>query len=484
MSTFRAALRGTSWALVAQVVIGVGQVANSALTARIFSPRAFGEFTAAVSLHGLIVLCATGISSFVLKEPRLHRAQVRAINLVVFAVAFPSATVFWFVSPVWLAWLNSPGGTEFVPLLTCATFAAPIGAVQSALLRREGDGRADATAYVVAFIVATGLGAACAILLRESWTLALAITVNPMILAALARVLRRTIYPVEHSRLEFDWLRFALRVVAQNLVFFGLTQVPTWSLGATATPATLGQFSRGNMLAYLPAHALSTALANGTQPHWRKIETNESRIRGVSDALTLGASLSFMGFAALAALSHPLATLWLGPGWDLTAEFTAWLGIGFAMSVPTVLLANYLDMTGALSRVRWIQFATAVGLAPGVALLVFLHDFRLLLAGFVLANLLGLVTAVAQVSRTLAAPSGLLLKQLVAPLISAIGVGGVAYAVAHLVALGTGGGTALGNAAQLFSGAFAALVLVFLTRKWQPAVSILVARGVLKRARP
>lgn len=482
MSTFRAALRGTSWALVAQVVTGIGQIAYSALTARLFSPNAFGELTAALSLHGLVVLCtATGLSSFILKEPHLHRSQIRAINLVVFSVALPSAAVFWVVSPIWLAWLNSPGGTVFVPLLTLATFASPIGAVQVALLRREGDGRADAAVFVVAFIVATGLATICAILVREPWTLALGMAGNPMILAVLARALRRAVYPVIHGRLTFDWLRFALRVVAQNLVFFGLGQVPTWALGANAAPATLGEFSRGNMLAHLPAFALSTALANGTQPHWRKVENNESRIRGVSEALMLGASLSFTGFAVLAALSLPLTSLWLGPGWDLAAEFARWLAIGFAMQVPTTLLANYLEVAGALSRVHGIQLANAAGLALGVAFLVVLHDFRLLLAGFVLSHLLGLVTAVFQVSAVLGTQSGRLLRQLALPLISAIGVGGVAYAVAHLVAVGTGGGTALGNAAQLCSGALAAATLVFLTRKWQPAFSILVARGVLRR---
>jgi O-antigen/teichoic acid export membrane protein len=483
MSTFRAAFRGTTWALSTQVVTGVGLIAYSAVTARIFSPSAFGEFTAALSFNALIVLCAaTGLSSFVLKEPRLHRSQVRAINLAAFSVALPSAAIFWFVSPVWLSWLNCPGGTEFVPLLTWATFAGPIGAVQQALMRREGNGRADAAVLLTAFIVATGLATVCAIVIRQSWTLALSAAISPMILIALPPMLRRAVYPVEPGWLAFNWIRFALRVVAQNLVFFGLGQVPAWSLGATATPATLGQFSRGNILAYLPYYALVMALANGIQPHWRKIETNEARIRGVSEVLTLGATLSFTSFAALAALSHPLTSLWLGPGWELAAHFTTWLATGYAMFVPTGLLSNFLEMAGELSRIQWIQLASAVGLALGVALLVWLHDFRFLLAGFVLSNLLGLVTAVWQVSVVLGTRSVQLLKQLVVPLVLAICVGTVAYVAAHLVALGMGEGTTLGNVAQLCSGTFSAIVLVFLTRKWQPAFSILVARGVLKRA--
>lgn len=482
MSTFRAALRGTSWALVAQVVIGVGQIAYSALTARLFSPHAFGEFTAALSLYGLIVLCTgAGLTSFVLKEPHLNRSQVRSITLVSILLALSGAAVFWFVSPVWLAWLNSPGGIEFVPLLTWAAFAAPIATIQWALLRREGDGRTDAAVYILAFIVSTGLATVCTILIREPWTLALGSAVNPMIVAPLSRGLRRAAYPAEESRLAFDWLVFGLRVTGQNLVFLGLGQVPTWSLGASTGPATLGEFSRGNTLAYLPTNALTTAMVSGTAPHWRKVETNESRIRGVSEALTLGATISFIGFATLAALSHPLMTMWLGPGWDLASEFVVWLATGYAMQVPTALLANYLEITEALSRVHWIQFANALGLALGVGLLACLHDFRFLLAGFVLSQLSGLVTAVLQVSAALGAHnSGRLLNQLIAPSISAIGVGGVTYGVARLVADG-GEGTSLGCAAQLCSGAFAAVMFVFLTRRWQPAFSILVERGVFKR---
>lgn len=482
MSTFKAALHGTSWAVAAQLFIGAGQIAYSALTARVFSPHAFGEFTAALSLQALIVLStATGLSSFVLKEARVYRSQLRAINLVLVFLALLGAAAFWLVSPFWLAWLNSPGGTQFVPLLTCATFAAPIGVVHSALLRREGDGRADAVVYVSAFIVGTGAAAICAILLRQAWTLALGTVVNPVILIALSQIMRRSDYPDDHRRLSFDWFVFALRVTGQTLVFFGLGQVPTWSLGASTAPATLGQFSRGNTLASLPAYALIAGMNRGTQPHWRKVETNASRIRGVSEALLLASSLSFVGFGVLAALSHPLTTLWLGPGWDLAAEFTAWLAIGLAMLVPTSLLANYLEMTGALSRVRWIQLAIAIGLAPGVGLLVWFHDFRSLLAGFVLSHLLGLITAAHQVSAALDTRPGLLLKQLIAPLVSATGAGGMAFGVVQIVAVRTNGGTPWGTAAQLCSGAFAAILLVFLTRKWQPAVAILVARGVLRR---
>lgn len=482
MSTFRAALRGTSWALGAQVFIAAGQIAYSGLTARLFSPHVFGEFTAAVGLQGLIGLCtATGVASFVLKEAHLRRSQLRAVNIIVFSLGLLGAAVYWFASPLWLGWLNAPGGSQFVPLLAWATFASPIGTVQWALLRREGDGRADWIVFVSAFVLANGAAALCAILSRESWSLALATAINPIFMALFSRVLRRAVYPVDNGFL-FDWLVFALRVTGQNLVFFGFGQVPTWSLGASTTPAVLGQFSRGNVLAQLPTSALGAALSTGLQPHWRKIESNESRFRAVSEALVLGSSMSFVISAVLASLSRPLTILWLGPGWDLAAEFTTWLAIGFAMLVPTVQLANYLEMTGALPQVHWIQLANAAGLALGVALLAWLHDFRLLLAGFVLSHFLGLTVAVSQVSKTLGSRSGQLLRQLVAPLFSAMGAAGVAYAVSHLVGVGALRHTTLGNAGQLIGGALGAALFIFLTRKWHPALSILVARGVLKRA--
>jgi O-antigen/teichoic acid export membrane protein len=479
MSTFRAAFRGTSWALFGQVVNIVGQIAYSALTARIFSPKAFGEYVAALGLNALIVLAGTGVTAFVLKEPNLNRSQVRAINFAVVAVGMAGAALFWFVSPFWLDWLNSPGGSDVVPLLTWATFASPIAAVQWALLRREGDGRTDAVVLMLAFVLATGVAAVCAILFRESWTLALLAAVNPTILAALSLVLRRAVYPVGCNRLEFGWVKFSFRVVHQNSVFFGLRQVPTWSMGATTGPAMLGEFSRGNMLTSLPASALVNATVNATAPHWRRIETSESRVRALSEAFAIEASIAFVGFATLATLAEQLVAVLLGPGWDLAAEFAAWLAIGYALQVPTTQLGNYLHLTGALSRIRWLQLATAASLALGVALLVWLGDFRFLLAGFVLSEFSCLIVAVFQVSAVLNIRPWQLIKQLIAPLISAIGAASVAFTAAHLVAMGTGGSTTLGNAAQLFGGAFAVIALVFLTRKWQPAFAILVARGVL-----
>ena len=483
MATFNTALRGTSWALASQVAIAAGQIAYAALTARVFSPYAFGEFTAALSLFSLIAVCTgTGLSSFVLKEAHIRRSQLRAIYVAVFSVALLGTAVYWFVSPIWLAWLNSPGGTQFVPLLTWATFVTPFGAIQSALLRREGNGRADAVAFVLAFVVANSIAALCVILIRESWTLALATAVNPMILAVLSRVMRRAVYPVEPSMPSSDWLFYALRVAGQNLVFFGIALTPTWTLGASVGPATLGQFSRANMLTALPAGGLSTAIVRGTQTHWRKVETGESRVRAVAEALLLGASGAFVVFAVLAVLSHPLTNLLLGPGWDLAAELTVWLAIGFGLQVPTYLLANYLEMTAELSRVRWIQVASIVSLAVGVALFTWLHDLRWLMGGFVLSNLAGLIAAVLQVSAALDVGSGHLFKQLIAPLITAVGAAGAAFGAAGIVKLGLGAGTPVGDAAQVVGGGLAVIAFAFFTRKWHPAFSILVARGVLKRA--
>ena len=486
MSTFRAAFRGASWSVIAGAVNILVQIAYSALTGRIFSPAEFGEYAAALSLYALLALAPSGLVLFILKEPNLQRSQVRATNFAVVTLALLAAVLFWLVSPVWLDWLNSPPRSEVVPLLTLATFASPIAAVEWALLRRKGDGRTDAAVLMSAVVLATGVSAVCAILFREPWTLALGTALTQIFLAVLSRVFRRTVYPVDHRWLAFDWdwVRFTFRVVGQNSVFFGLRQVPLWSLGAKTDPATLGAYSRGNMLSSLPASALINGLVNGTAPHWRKVETDESRVRAVSEALVLQAGVAFVGFAALAALADQLVNVLLGPGWDLAATFAKWLAIGYAMQVPTTQLSNYLTVTGALHRIRWILLANASSLALGVALFVWLHDVRFLLAGFVLSELSGLVVAIFQVSAALGIRPWQLLKQLIAPLISAIGAACVAYAVAHLVAIGTGGsGTTLGSATQLFSGAFAVIALGFLTRKWQPAFAILAARGVLPSAR-
>lgn len=485
MSTFKAAFRGASWSVAGLAVNNLVQIGYSALTGRIFSPDAFGEYAAALSLHALLALAPTGLVVLILKEPSLNRSQVRAINLVVVAMALLVAALFWFVAPAWLDWLNSPSGSEVVPLLTLATFASPIAAVQWALLRRKGDGRTDAAVLMLAAAVATGVSALCALLFRESWTLALSTALTQILLAALSRALHRTTdYPVDHRWLafEWDWVEFSFRVVIQNSAFFGLRQVPLWSLGATTDPATLGAYSRGNMLSSLPASAL-VGLVNGTAPHWRKVETNESRIRAVSEAFMLQASVAFVSFATLAALAEQLVNVLLGPGWEVAAEFAKWLAIGYAMQVPTTQLANYLVVTGAVRRIPGILLANASSLALGVALFVWLHDVRLLLAGFVLSELSGLVVSVIQVSAALKVRRSQLTKQLIAPLISAIGAASVAYTVAHLVSKGTGAeGTTLASAIQLISGVFAVLALVFLTRRWQPAFVTLVARGVLPRS--
>lgn len=478
MSTFRTAAQGVAWLGVVQVILVVGQIAIGAVTARIFAPEVFGGFFAAIALEGLLVLIAgTGMASFVLKETRLRAAQLRGIRIATLVAAVSAGVAYALLAPLWLTWLKSPSGAVFIPFVTATTIVAPLAALESALLRREGRNRADAIIIGTAFVLANGTMVALAMAFREPWALAVGIAIQPFVIWSLSFALRRERYRARGVAPLVEWAPYAARVTAQNLAYMALFATPGIAIGAGAGASELGQYSRANSATQMSGSALTTALVRAVEPHWRKLTDRIAAAHAASDAAVLAGSAGFTTFGLLAALGTPLMALWLGPGWLSAGEFVSWLAIGVACSPSFVILSNFLEMRGELRRVRPAQIAMGIGLAAGIAGYVWSSEIRMVFAGFILSQVLGLLVVSIGVDASGSVHRLRTIKRMLLPL---------AWAVATVFAALGGSMGALaanwkvagsGELAQVVAGTAVAMIVLGAGFRWHPARAILSRRG-------
>ncbi|MBT1004475.1 oligosaccharide flippase family protein [Paenarthrobacter sp. DKR-5] len=384
MSTFRLATRGVVWMLGAQVITSLGQFLYAALTARVFSPSDFGGFAASLSLTGLLtLLTTTGFPSYILMSGNLSRRAANLTRLLALGGGVAASVLFLVALPSWLYALKAVTGSIFAPALAISQAVAPIAAVESAILRREGRPGADATALLTAFVLSASSGAVAIFVHKDSWQLALPTVLYPVVLFASSVALRRHRLPNIPNETPPSLFRFSGRVTAQNVGFFALQQASGWVVSARMGAQGLGYFTRAGTLAGMPATALSLAINRAMQPHWRKLTNSASSDRAIKEASILSSGLAFFLFGLLATYGPELTTLWLGPGWSKAGELVPFMAVSYGISVPFTILANSAEMRGIFSPVRRSQLIMGGFMLP--CLLALIMTGSLLWAGAAMA---------------------------------------------------------------------------------------------------
>lgn len=473
------AAKGVQWMLVAQLLTSAGQLFYAALTARAFPPLLFGAFAATLSLQGLITLMTTtGLPSFVLKQATVSKRTARHIRWWALAGGAISSGLFIAVSGPWLHLLHADEGSIFVPILAVAQGLAPLAAVESAIMRREGRAHLDAVSLLGAFILANGTGALVIALHSEPWTLGLATAAYPVALYLLCRVLNRTQLPQDNATSVRELFSFSRKITAQNVAFLVLQQLPGWLTSARAGAESLGHFSRAATLAGMPSTAISTSINRALQPHWRKLSDDASSDRAIRDSAVLASALSFPLFGLLVAHAPEVILVWLGPDWSKSASFVPLLAVSYGLSIPFTVVANSAEMRGFFRPVRIAQTAMAAGLLPCLIVL-FISAEPLWAAGaMALSQLCGIVVLLLQLPwhGRLAMTSTLIgmAKQIGwAALVCSVGwLASDIVGTSHVVIFGSQAVTQLGSGVLATAGAWA------LTFRWNGARPILTSRGV------
>lgn len=382
--------------LVAQMLTSGGQLLYAALTARVFPPNIFGAFAAALSLQGIITLMTTtGLPAYVLKQKSLSYRSARRIRWLALVGGGVAVVLFLALSIPWLAILRASAGHVFIPILAVAQGIAPIAAVESSIMRRSGKSHLDASNLLLAFLVANGTGAAIISINGQPWTLGIAPAAYPAALYMGSILMNRFRLPDGDIFRVRNISSFSRKITSQNVGFFILQQLPSWVLSGRAGAASLGHFSRAATLTGMPATALSTAINRALQPHWRKL-ADSNVDRAIGESVVLAAAVSFPLFAVLAVQSEPLIELWLGAAWSESARYVPLLAVAYGFSIPFAIIANSSEMRGLFRPVRVAQVAMAIGLVPGLAMLLVSGEPMWAGAGMATSQICGVLTLLIQ----------------------------------------------------------------------------------------
>jgi O-antigen/teichoic acid export membrane protein len=347
--------RALGWNYVSGIVLLLGQLAYTAVTARKIPPDAFGAY--AVALTFIQVTSYFGgatLGNALMRAPEADRrtagtALTMALGVgvglsgLLVAAAAPAGALLHMpqlrTALYYLAWL---------PPLTGGSV------VCSGILRRNDRFRAaaviDASTSLLGFLV----GGVLAVSGAGVGALATAQLVSAgggLILGAITGW--RWLSFTHSASARRDLLPFALNVSGQNLVHYIVAGLPMWFVASVAGPTATGYYSRALQLVSLPAYQLLTGIQRSLYPMYNRLAADAERLRrALTDVIVVTDGVSCLFFGLGAACGPPAAALLLGPEWKPAIQLFPLFCAVFAAQTVYAVTASAAEALGWM-RLLW-----------------------------------------------------------------------------------------------------------------------------------
>lgn len=466
--------RALGWNYVSGIVLLLGQLAYTAVTARAIPPDAFGAY--AVALTFVQVTSYFGgatLGNALMRAPEVDRRTAGTALTMALGVGVGLSGLLVVAAAPAGAVLHTP---QLRTALYYLAWLPPLtggSVVCSGLLRRHDRYRAaaviDASTSLLGFVVGAGLAVSGA----GVGALATAQVVSAgggLVLGALAG---RRWLSFTHSRsARRDLLPFALNVSGQNLVHYIVAGLPMWFVASVAGPTATGYYSRAQQLVALPAYQLLTGIQRSLYPLYHRLAADAQRLRrALTDVIVVTAGVSCLFFGLGAACGPPAAALLLGPEWKPSIHLFPLFCAVFAAQTAYAVTASAVEALGWMRLLWSVQALLLVTAFAGLWGVGAQHLTAVVVVVFLTTLASHMAMLVAPGTRSRLNGSSVAQAYVVH---AAIGVGLYLVATAAVDVTKPSSAVVELTVRSLTSGA--ALAVLFLLRRWLPAYQALARR--------
>jgi O-antigen/teichoic acid export membrane protein len=355
------------WSFAENYLIIALQIVSSMVMARLLAPAEIGVFSVATVLVGLAyVLRDFGVVQYVVREPELDDAKLRAVlalsigaswimGLVVFSLSWAAGSLY-----------NEPGVKHVMWLLTFNFFIIPFGALPMAMLRRNLEFSSLAKTRVLATVASTitGIGFASNGFSYMSPALGgLASTLTTILLANAMRPAGLPRRPAFAGMRQI--LQFSGHMTVASLVSELAKGAPELILGKVQNMTAVGFFGRATGLIDLSNKLVNQAINAVSLPYFSKVQREGGDLRrAFLNSQAHVSALTWPFFGVMATLAFPVVRLFYGAQWDASVPIVQVLCIAGAVTalsqfIPEVLVAR--GLSAAMMNMHLLANAVRVG---------------------------------------------------------------------------------------------------------------------------
>lgn len=372
-SLARQSIRGAAWNYGGAAVIIVGQLAYTALTARLVSPAEFGAYATAQALLSLVgYFTLSTVGNAIIRHPALDRKVVGTGWVMTAAAGATVAVVVIVVAGFWAEIWRSPGATTLLRLFAPQVLLTALAIVPLSLLRRELRFRSASLIETSSVLIGFGVGAVLAWRLRTAEALVVGQVATAGVLLLLGVAASRPQLAIAYSRAHARSLfSFSAQVSLQNLGHYLNNTLPTFAVSRFLGQTSLGFFSRGSLLVGLPLTFLAQGVNRTLYPIYPRFrERHDECRRMLVDVTDVTTTLVWTLFGALAGLAPLVVELLLGAQWAPVATIVGPLCLYATMNFVYSIFTSVAEVFAYLKQIWFVQICWALVLIVSLGVAV------------------------------------------------------------------------------------------------------------------
>jgi lipopolysaccharide exporter len=362
-SLARTSIRGAAWNYGGAVVITLGQLGYTALTARLITPAEFGAYAVAqamLAVVGYFTLATVG--NAIIRQRSLNSRMVGTAVVMTVAAGAAVAAVVLGVAGVWAHIWRSPEATSLLRLYAPQMLLGSLAVIPLALLRRDLRYRSASLIETSSVLIGFACGAALAVELRDARALVLGQLAGSLALAVLSIVAVHGRLSIAYGRAEARSLfSFSAQVSLQNLGHYINTLLPSFAISRSLGATSLGFYSRASLLVGLPLTFFAQGVTKTLYPIFPRFRDDKAESRRMMvDVASVSTALVWPLFGALAGLAPLVVKLLLGARWTPVASIVGPLCLYGAFNFAYAVFASFAESLAYLRQIWVVQVTWSV----------------------------------------------------------------------------------------------------------------------------
>ena len=342
-------VKGVGWSAIDNVAqMGVTFLVSIVL-ARLLSPDDYG-------LLGLITIvtavCTTlvngGFTTALIRKKHVTEDDYNTAFIVNLALSLLLYAIVYASSPFIADFFKREELVSLTRVASLGLIAGALSLVPQTRLTKRIDFKAQTKITLIASVSSGALGIAMALLGFGVWSLVAQTLSNQVLRTVFMWVIDRWIPKFRFSKSSFHELfGFGWKIMLSGLLDTVWKELYQVVVGKFYSPATLGQYTRGNQFAQLLSSNLTNVVQRVTYPVLSNIQDDKERmVSAYRRIIKTTMFITAVGMFFLGAISEPLLYCLIGPKWHEAATYLPLICISGSLYPLHAINLNMLQVQG------------------------------------------------------------------------------------------------------------------------------------------
>ena len=363
--------RSMFWIAWSRGALQLLSFATTLFVARILAPADYGV----MALASLWTACAgmvaeMGLGAAIIQFRDLTRREIDTCFWITMILATVGFAALALAAPMIARWFDVPRLAEVLPVLALVLPITACGVVSDSLLRKRLALDRVSQAEVIGGAVTLPVMLGCALAGLGVWTLVIGSLLAPATRTAVTIAFAAWCPGVRLGGPRVrEVVHFSLASLGVKILWALREQADVVVIGKLAGQVTLGLYTMGKELAFLPGSKISTVVNMLSTPMMAELQANVDAMRAAFyRAVRLTAAIALPTSTGIALVADEMVATLLGPKWMPAVPLLRLLCFYAAIRAIDVLLPPVLFARHRERFLFWYCFALLIVVPPAAVL--------------------------------------------------------------------------------------------------------------------